>query len=368
MASGVGGLSFLSNLPPDQFAVMPAVFNQATERQDIPLPSQSFNGFGSETEIRLPQVGVASLVQVYASLSLHTNTFTAGSLTLLPGWPYSLAWKASLNANGQTSIIKARGTVLRARRLRMFRNPPDIVQAGPTPGTLSSNTAYSIAFLLDIPISHDMFSGVGWILAQNPQTYLTVNLAWANEANVIAKTGEAAVSSFTGTISSELTTFAVGQANVGGQTKTIVPDLSVLHGILDNTYPITGTGVVQAPLIRTAGQLMYYAFNVNNGGVSEIAPLSLTEASVRYGGNRQPRVYKPTVWLVEKNQRDYNGVLSVANLTFSVFDFEVDNPVRDLVIPEGLVELESQIEIPGTVTVNAGAYLHYVQESLYPVA
>ncbi len=365
MASGAGGMSFLSNLPPDKFQMNPALFQQSTERQDIPQATNTFNGLGTVTSIRMQNVGVISLIKVYFTGTLKTGA--SGTVTLLPGFPYYLAKRVAFNANGQTSLIACRGTTLRARRQRVFRNPGESLEVTPALGTLAASTSYPIAFVLDIPVSHDMYSGIGWILAQNPATYLSLDITWANAGDVVAFTGAGEISSFTGTINTELTTFAVGQAQVGNQQGvTIIPDLTVFHGILDNTYAFAAAGIVKAPLIRTAGQLVYYAFNLNNGGTAEISPVALTEIAFQYGGNRQPRAYNPPIFLLDKNQQDYNGQIIVRGLTHTYLDFEVDNPTRDLFIPEALVELQASVTIPNSISVNSGAYLLYVEESLYP--
>lgn len=365
MATGAGGVSFLSNLPPDRFQMNPAAFAQSTERQDIPQQSTEFKGFGSTMSIRMQNVGVVAMIKMYVQLTLKTGT--EGTVTTLPGFPYYLAKRVAFNANGQTSLIQARGTTLRARRQRVFRNPAESIENAPAVGSLALNTSYTVAFMLDVPVSHDMYSGLGWILAQNPATYLSLEIAWANESDVLAFTGKGSIASFTGTVFPTLTTFAVGQASVGNQQSvTIIPDLTVFHGLLDNTFPFSNSGLVQAPLIRTAGQLVNYAFNLNNGGASEIGPAALTEVAFKYGGNRQPRVYNPPQMLMDKNQEDYNGLVQVKGWTFTYLDFEVDNPVRDLFIPEALVELQAAVTIPNSITVNANAYLLYEEESLYP--
>jgi hypothetical protein len=364
-ATGAGGVSFLVNLPPDRFQMNPALFAQSTERQDIPQQSTEFKGLGSTMQIRLQNVGVIALVKVYFNLSFETGA--EGTVATLPGFPYYLAKRVALNANGQTSLINARGTTLRARRQRIFRNPAEYIENAPAVGGLQLKTKYSCVFMIDIPVSHDMYSGIGWLLAQNPATYLSLEIAFANLTDIFAVTGKGAVEKFEGTVYTELTTFAVGQAQVGNNANvTIIPDLTVFHGLLDNTFPFANSGLIQAPLIRTAGQLVNYAFNMNNGGASEIAPLALTEIAFKYGGNRQPRVYNPTVFLVDKNQQDYNGLVQVRGLTFTYLDFEVDNPVRDLFIPEALVELQTAVTIPATVTPNTNAYLLYEEETLYP--
>lgn len=364
-ATGQGGVQFLSNLPADQFRMDPALFAQSTERQDIPLPQQTFNGFGSSNSIRLQSVGVAALIRINFVGTLVVGG--TGAVASLPGWPYGLLKRTAFNANG-SSLIACRGDTLRARRNRIFRNPAESIFTAPgSPPATIANGTYPVSFMVDVPISHDMFSGTGWVLAQNPTTSLTVDIAIANLADMFSVVSGGTVA-LTGTIFSEMSTFAVGTAQAGNTSVTVVPDLTVYHGMLDNDYPFTAAGMVQAPLIRTAGQLVNYAFNLRNGPAAEIAPVALTEAQFRYGGNRSPRVYNPLSQLIESNQANYNGVINVGGLTYTYLDFEAENPVRDLFLPEALVELLAQFTIPNGVTVNGGAFVHYVEETLYPAS
>jgi hypothetical protein len=363
-ATGQGGVAFLSNLPPDRFRMDPALFEQSTERQDIPQPAQPFNGFGSSSSVRLQNVGVVAMVRLMFVGSLVVAG--AGTVTSQPGWPYNLLGRVAFNANGQTSLLQVRGTTLRVRRQRIFRNPPDTLQSAVgVPTGVIANGTYPVQFVVDVPVAHDFYTGIGWVLAQNPSTSLSVDVAYAAVADCLTLAG-GSTATLTGTLNSTLTTFAVGQAMAGNQAVTVIPDLTVFHGLLDNTAPIASSGTIQAPLIRTAGQLLNYGFNLRNGTAAEIAPSALTELQFRYGGNRQPRVYNPPGILIEKNQADYNGLTVVNGLTYTWLDFEVDNPVRDLFLPEALVELTAQFTIPAAVTVNAGAQVLYVEETLYP--
>jgi hypothetical protein len=364
-ATGQGGVAFLSNLPPDSFQINPGLFEQATERQDIPQATQPFNGFGSSSSIRLQNVGVVSLLRLY-----FTGTLTVagtGTVTSLPGWPYNMIQRAAFNAQGTNALLAATGPAYRARRQRLFRNPAETIQTatGVPTGTIA-NGSYTISYVVDIPISHDMFSGTGWVLAQNPSTTLSIDIAWAAQANCLTVTTGSTATWSAASVYSTMTTFAVGQAQAGNQTVTIVPDLTTFHGFLENNYAFTASGIVQAPLIRTAGQLVNYAFNLRNGPTAEITPDSLTEVDFRYGGNRQPRQYNPPQMLIETNQANYNGRVQTNGLTWTYLDFEADNPVRDIFLPENLVELQAQYVIPSSVTINAGAYVDYLEETLYP--
>ena len=364
-ATGAGGVAFLSNLPADRFQINPALFEQATERQDIPQPTQAFNGFGSLNSIRLQNVGIVAMVRIFFQGTL--TIAGTGTATTLPGWPYSMIQRLAFNAQGTNALLAATGPAYRARRVRLFRNPAETIQSTTgVPVGVVANGSYTIQFVVDVPVSHDMFSGVGWVLAQNPSTTLSIDIIWNALASCLTLTGNDTATWTAAQIYSTMTTFAVGQAQAGNQPVTIIPDLTTFHGFLENQYPFTASGMIQAPLIRTAGQLVNYGFNLRNGPAAEITPDSLTEIDFRYGGNRQPRQYNPPAMLIEKNQADYNGRVQVNGLTFTYLDFEADNAVRDVFLPENLVELQSQFIIPNSVTVNAGAYVDYLEETLYP--
>jgi hypothetical protein len=119
---------------------------------------------------------------------------------------------------------------------------------------------------------------------------------------------------------------------------------------------------VRTPFIRTDGQLLAFAFYLDNGGQTQIAPTTLNEVRFAYGGNRKPRVFNPPEQLLAKNVRDYNGRIQPGYL---VFDFEVDNPARDLVYPKGVSELAVEVNIPTGTTINANARIHGVEETLF---
>lgn len=367
-ATGTGVPASISNLPPESYEMNPAAWAGMTERQDIPLPSQAFPGLGQRTRLELTRVGVLSLIKLRFNGKLKTSA--AGTSTTLNGWPYTLPREVLLKANGQTAIIDVRGQTLRARQRRLTRNAAESLESAPK-GTLTASTEYAVAFQLDIPVAHDFLSLIGSLLAQNPQTTIEVDVVWAADGELFSHASSGTVEWLTSNVEFAMTTFSIGTIGTGAQTKTLLPDLTAFHGIIDNTTPIVGTGPLKSPLVRTSGQLLNYAFSIRNGEAAQIAPTALTRIALQYGGNRAPRVYEPPHMLLDKNQADYNGLVEVGTsggtlLTFTYLDFEIDNPSRDLFIPEALVELQVEVQIPSSVTVNSGAYLLFAQESLYP--
>jgi hypothetical protein len=265
------------------------------------------------------------------------------------------------------------------RRQRYFRNPREelstaiatdtvgtIQQTGtvgnPIPGTIAAGT-YNLTLEWQLPIVHDDESLVGALFAQSDQNYLSFRLTPAAATDVLTITGTA-TAVVAGTIYPTVTFFdipIVSQGQGRGDA-VVIPNLAWLHGYLsyDNSY--ANTGDVRTPFIRTDGQLLAFAFYLDNGGQTQIAPTTLNEVRFAYGGNRKPRVFNPPEQLLAKNVRDYNGRIQPGYL---VFDFEVDNPARDLVYPKGVSELAVEVNIPTGTTINANARIHGVEETLF---
>ena len=89
---------------------------------------------------------------------------------------------------------------------------------------------------------------------------------------------------------------------------------------------------------------------------------------MEYGANRIPRRYEPpTGTILYKNGDDYNGSISVPRslLGISAYDFDADNPSRDLVFPTGVTELKVVLYIPTTVEVKANSAVHFAEEALF---
>ena len=85
MATGAtGGVTFLSNLPPDQFQMNPAAFQQATERQDIPQQSQPFLALGTPIQIRMQNVGVLAMIRLNVTGTLVRRHRRRGPAAGLP--------------------------------------------------------------------------------------------------------------------------------------------------------------------------------------------------------------------------------------------------------------------------------------------
>jgi hypothetical protein len=140
--------------------------------------------------------------------------------------------------------------------------------------------------------------------------------------------------------------------------------MSWIHGFLGTNQPFANTGEVPVALIRTSGRLLCTYLYLDNGGAAVIDPLALSELRFQYGGNRRPRTFNPTEVLVEKNAHDYNGRI-LPKVGYILLDNEIDNPVRDLVLPKGVTELQVVPVIPTGTTLNANAHAHFVEETMF---
>lgn len=372
-ATGLGGAAFMHNLPPDGTYVQDsAMFNKETERNDVPQEQKTFPGLnGAPVDLRISNVGVLAKIRLIFEGELVADDGDSGTVTSTYQWPWNLLKRITLNANGQTSLVSCEGMDLRARRNRLYRNPRDPVVTAPAidsdvgdpdPGTISEGT-HPVVLVYDIPISHDDWGLTGSIFAQSDQIYLNWRVTPAATEEMFTLTNDAAVT-VTGTIHSTLTFYDVPQANTQEGRKVLIPDLSWLHGYLASDLPFSNTGEVKTPFIRTAGQLLSYAYYIDNGGAAVIDPSALDELRFEYGGNRRPRVYNPVAHLLEKNAQDYNGRI-LPEAGYAILDFEVDNPSRDLVYPKGVTELLMAAQIPSGTSINENAHIHFVEETLF---
>jgi hypothetical protein len=362
---GIGGAAFLRNLPAQgAYDVNEAVFNTETERNDVALQSAPWTGLGGAAiDMRIPNNGVLASLRV----SLEA-TMVVATANVVPGYqyPHNLIKKATFNANGQTSLIAAEGLDLRARRQRLYRNPVDPIIKAPSVDSVGNGTgaaivpgSYPISAQWDVPITHDEASLIGGLFAQSDQNYLSIKLTPAQAADLFS--GAGVVSWTNATVRVTVTFFDIPLVPVQGRDMVVIPNLAWLHGYLSGDFNFANNGDVRAPFIRTAGQLLAYAFYLDNGGQAVISAAALNEVRFTYGGNRKPRVYAPVSHLLEKNARDYNGLV----VPFAVFDFEGDNPARDLVYPKGVTELAVEVNIPTSIVPNANARVHFVEDTLY---
>src|SRR5581483_6783833 len=215
-ATGKGAASFFLNLPPDgTYSMNVPYFNQETERNDVPQQPFAFTGLGGgRMDQRVQNVGILSFIRLLFQGTLVVAG--GGTVTSTYQFPYNLAKRVTVRANGQTSLMQAEGLDFRVRRQRLFRNPhigfetfpPSVGGSGdPNPGTIANGT-YSVQFLMDLPIVHDMTTLTGALFAQSDSNYLSYTIEPALQADLFTVSGGSTVS-LTGTFYPQLTYFDI---------------------------------------------------------------------------------------------------------------------------------------------------------------
>lgn len=376
MATGKGAAAFYVNLPPEgTFQMDVPYFNQETERNDVPQPVVPYTGIGgSRLDQRVTNIGVLTNIRLTFVGSLVVSG--AGTVTSLYGWPWNVAKRVTVQANGQTSLMQSEGLDLRARRQRLFRNPKedvsvapatDALTGNPNPGVIANGT-YPVVLQFDLPIVHDATTLTGALFAQSDANYLNWTIEPAPLADLFTL-GGGSTAVLTGSFYPMLTFFDIPYIDTQRGRMVAIPDLRWLHGFIAANLPFANTGDVKAPFIRNAGQLIAYYLYIDNGGAAQIDPaVALDEFRLEYGGNRRPRVYangpsgQGALGLLEENARNYNGRLRPGYLCL---DLENENPDRDLIYPRGVSELNAVAKITGGTTINANAHIHFVEETLF---
>lgn len=342
----------------------PARFAELTERQEMPQTITPVAGLSKTQRLQVEKVGVVARVRLRIKWKFKT---VAGKEPILnPGFPWKMLREIAMQANGVTGIIDCSALVLQQRRQRVTRNAISAILKGPkvTGGKLEAAKEYSGEFLVDIPIAHDMTSLIGALLAQNEETNLSFLLRWATEEEIVNTAGS--IEKFEGEIEWGSTVFSIGSTSIGNKEVTVLPDLSAFHGLTEQELNLTGTGLQAAELVRTDGQLLCYTAAILNkkGGQAQISPAEWTRFQIEYGGNKEPRVWVPASELLEQNADDYDGPLTVEGLTFLALDLEADNPARDMIVPQDLIELRSKIGVPAAANLEE-ARIFTSQETLY---
>lgn len=351
----------------------PVLFAELTERQAMPQQPQAITGLNRKQRLLIEKVGVLSRVRLTVKFRFKT---AAGQEPIAnPGFPQRLLQECALQANGTTGIIDCSGPTLKQRANRVYRNPVSAVAqwtglaaaggAAKVGVKLKAAEAFEVTFVLEIPVAHDMVSLLGSLLAQNEETQLSFLLSWASEEEIVSG---GKIEAFEGEVLWDTTVFSIGSTVEGKDEKTVLPDLSAFHGLLEQKTNLVATGPQKAELTRTAGQLLCYTAAVINkaGGSEALSPAEWTVFKLEYGGNKDPLVWNgPPITLLEENAEDYDGPLTIGGLTFLAVDLERDLTQRDMIIPESLTELRAVLGIPVAFKPE-GASIITTQETLYP--
>lgn len=361
MPTGTGAVN-LRNLPATKFNINPGLFNQLTSKTIFDPINFALPAFGNFIENQLLQVGIVSKLRLVVQ---GTITTVGAPTTIAPTirWPWGLLSRVTVSGNGQNDFISCDGWDLRIRQLAANRAFVDGISTFPNnAGAAPFNVATAnspFVLIYEVPIAMDDTTLVGSLYAQSEATNLTYRIQVETQANLFTIT--AGTLAIAATVFLEETVFEVPYDPEHPDT-LIIPDLTVLHGLVANDNAIGAQTQMDTNLFRVQGQMERLIWRQQDAPASTVfyPAASYTSAQLLYGSNQTPYTYQPLIQLRGRNNQDYRQALPDG---IFVMDFVVENPARDQVLLEGVTNLRLRTIYP--VAPAATASLHFVQETLF---
>lgn len=362
MPTGTGAI-FTRNLPTTKFAVNPGYFNALTSKTvfnpgNFPLPT-----YGNYYESQLLQVGIVSKIRLLVE---GTITTVGAPTTIVPTakWPWGLIDRFTLSGNGQNDFIACDGWDLRIRQMvqnRAFNDGysfwPSTVAVGIAPFSLAGVVPFRLQY--EVPIAMDDVTLIGSLYAQSEATNLTMRLAVASQADLFTVT--AGTIAIAATVYVEETIFEVPYDPEHKDT-LIIPDLTVLHGLIANNAAIGAQTTADTNLYRIQGQLERLIFRQQDAQASTgfWPAASYNAVQLIYGSNQTPYTFQPVNHLRVRNNVDARNILPDG---IFVIDAIAENAARDQILLEGVTNLRLHTTYPAAPA--ATAAMHFVQETLF---
>ena len=377
------GVTIFQGIPVASEGVNPNAFFALTRRKREPEAARAFAGIGLVDTVTIRKSDILSQIRVRFTGTV-TVTPGTGTVATTAAFPYGLLKNAKLTANGQSNLIDCSGIHL---KFREFAADPDLTDRGVsrsvggatvTQGTLSKNSenwglgqsasaigagTYALEIDYLIPVAEDDRDLSGAIFCQTSSMDITLQLQWANQADLFTTTGNGAVA-VAGNIVVETEKFSIPVVN--GQM--MVPDLSLFHSVVQTTYSSVSNGENQVRLIgQGAGkQLLRLWFRVLNG--ANPAPLAMNATNYGlqswvYGTNERPETYQDGQSIREQNELVY-GQDVAAVWGIAAHEFALRNAFRDTVDMGQTSELRLSVAIQNAVAL-ASPLLEYVQETVF---
>jgi hypothetical protein len=346
------GASF-ANVPDTGFVIAPEVFEQATIRHTWQSPQRAFPGFGLPEQLDLPNRGLLAELELVFN-GTYTRTDGAGTHTVTDYGPYGLLENIELAVNG-SPLKSAGGLAYEFRRQVVTRKAPDSMTSTPT-----NAGANQWDLRWRIPVADNMRNLWGALLAQADDLYVTLAIAAAAKSRIAALTSNADIA-LAGNFRLVFIGFDVPLVTIEGMgPRHVLPDTDVLHRFHQYSQPVISTGETRLKLQRTAGEVERVFLWLDNTNSTLMDPSSWDEVRFAYMATEEPLRW-PAKSLLSENARNYNGRITPKA---AVIDLSVYNQKRDALYPRAVADPEIVVTIPSGVTVNAGARLFAVQESL----
>ena len=349
-ALGTGTGATYRTTPEDAFVIPP---EEATIRNTWVSPTKAFPGFGQRERFDVANRGIlAELELLFAGT--YTRTDGTGTHTVTDYSPYGLLDNIEFAVNG-SALKSAQGLAYDFRRQVVTRKAADSMTS--TPSAAGANT-WDLRWR--VPVADNLRNLWGAILAQADDLYLSLDLVAAAQSKIVTLTGNATVT-LTGTYQLVYIAYDAPIVNIEGVGERVVlPDTDVLHRFHEFSKPVVSTGETELVLQRTAGEVERIFLFLDNASSTLMDPSSWSEIRFKYAATEQP-IAIPAKSLLAENARNYTARITPK---CAVLDFSAYNQRRDALFPRAVADPTVVIVIPSSVTVNAGARLYAVQESL----
>jgi hypothetical protein len=363
MPTGTGA-QFTRNLPNTDFVINPAYFNALTSKTVFNPGNFVLPTYGNYIETQLLQVGIVTKLRL---LVVGTITTVGAPTTIVPTtkWPWGLIDRVTVSGNGQNDFIACDGWDLTTRQRLQNRALVDSWSFFPTDPTLApfnlASAAYPFRLQYEVPIAMDDITLIGSLYAQSEATNLTVRVAVAAQADLVTITAGTFVIAATCFV--EETIFEVPYDPQHKNT-LVIPDLSVLHGLIANNAAIGAQTTADTQLYRIQGQLERLIWRQQDAqaSVGWWPSASYTNAQLIYGSNQTPYSFQPVDHLRVRNMVDARMILPDG--IFAI-DAIAENAARDQILLEGVTNLRLHTQYPAAGGPAATASLHFVQETLF---
>lgn len=367
MPTGTGAIQS-QNVPSENFVVSAEEFFAMTSRNEAPMETMAAaSGViqGMTWSRQVPQTGIVSRLRV---TFVGQAVVATAAATTSSRWPYGLIDNLAVSVNGQNNLFQCDGLDLHA--MRFVRNPAYEDVTDQFPGSVGGGNSVGVAthplyLTWEVPIAMDDTSLVGALYAQSSATNITLDRRVATNTQLFsALPGNVTLS---GTFFTHVTRFSVPRSPAEGNP-LVIPDLSRLHAINAIELPITATGDVRLPLIRSSGSLSRLLFSANSAAntplvaqPSAAAANRITAIRLEYGNAQRPYAYEPAGTLLALNNNNYGAPAPYGRL---VLDFVRENAPRDMVLLQGVTDLALVPTISTATTLTAGT-ARLVQETLF---
>jgi hypothetical protein len=389
-------VGFIQGVQTPNTQVNPQAFAAYTRRMRFSALGSTAISPGSSTQVQLKKTGVVSALEVRVSGNVVVSG-TIGTTTASYEWPRNILKGVKLSVNGQSTLIDARGLDINLAEYLSDRDINDrgvsqrygnatAVQQGTlsqshedwgatgaasnyiAPGlNVAATGTYPIDLTYVIPIALNQANLIGSIFGQSQATNINAEFIWgqavtAGVAELFSAIGASAAISLAG-VNFDVTAVAYSIPVVNGTT--VVPDLSMLHGLNHWQMPVSTSGETEYLLPGTgAGRSLCRVFyQVLNAGVPYAhTSTNITTCAYKYGANDVPETLVNGSKLRAINERAYSTDIG-KNWGFGCWDYINQYAARDIVDLGQTSDFRIVIGLAGTPS--AGSSVHLTQETLF---